>query len=127
MSNVTLYEVATLFEAAEQLPTKPDYKKFPIYTISDVIDLDQSVRWNREEMQRRMENREKEEKRLKEVKKAAIHDAHQMALRYIVQETNLAEDKAALIWDSIVGNYSIYKTSLWNQLQSQIELYNKLK
>lgn len=44
---------------------KPDEKKFPKYNPGDVIDEEKSVKWNREEVERRMDARTKEKKQLR--------------------------------------------------------------
>ena len=47
---------------------QPDANKFPKYKTGDVIDEDKSVRWNREEVEKRKQAREEEVRRLNKEK-----------------------------------------------------------
>lgn len=124
---ITLAELQALFESAEALPSKPSYEDFPVYVITDVIDEDKTVKWNKEEIKRRMAARDEETKRLRQVKKAAIENAHNQALAYISQQTGLPEQKAMTLWTFIIESYKVYAADLWQRLDAQINLYNALK
>lgn len=124
---ITLEQVITLFDAAEKLPSKPSFEDFPVYVITDVIDEDQTVKWNKAEIRKRMSAREAEIERLQAVKHAAIQNAHAQVLEYISQQTGLNSDKSAILWDFVVSNYRIYRTNLWDRLDEFINLYNMLK
>jgi len=124
---ITLEQVITLFDAAENLPSKPSFEDFPVYVITDVIDEDKTVKWNRTEIKKRMAAREAEVERLQAAKKAAIQNAHSQVLEYISQQTGLSHDKAEILWDFVVGNYRTYRTGLWDRLDEFINLYNRLK
>ena len=126
-NKITIKYIQDLFEAAEKLPIKPSYEEFPVYVITDAIDIDKSIRWNREEIKRRMEIRDQEILRLREIKKQAIQDAHQQALLFIMQETGMSQDQAIILWDFIIANYQTRPSDLWSSLQAQIGLYNELK
>lgn len=122
----TISEIQELFEGAEQLPTKPSFEDFPIYVMTDVIDEDKTVKWNREEIKKRMEARNAETIRLREFKKAAIQDAHQKALNFISESTGMTHKQSMILWNFIISNYPTYKGGLWVQLQDHIDLINEI-
>lgn len=127
MGKITINELKVLFDAADKLPVHPKYEDFPVYAKTDVIDEDQTVKWNRQEIKRRMQAREEESERLKAIRKAAIQDAYGQALEYIVQETGMEYEKATVLWDFVVSTYQNHHTDLWVYFENQIRLYNKLK
>lgn len=93
----------------------PDPFKFPKYKENDVIDEEQSVRWNREEIARRMQAYQDEVNRLDEIRKERIHKVNQdvidsIALEFIshkiVQDKEKAYKKAEqlFIYADIIRN-----------------------
>jgi len=87
---------------------KPDPKKFPTYKEGDVIDEEQSVRWNREEVARRIQAYKDEIKRLEDVRLENIHKvnndvieaiAFELDNRYIVLDEDIAHKKATALFN----------------------------
>lgn len=66
--------------------TSPDSEKFPEYEEGDVIDEDQSVRWNREEIARRMQLRKDEIARLEDIRLQKITEVNNDAIDAIAVE-----------------------------------------
>lgn len=64
----------------------PDPSKFPKYKKNDVIDEEQSVRWNREEISRRMQAYQDEVNRLEEIRKERMHKVNQDVIDSIALE-----------------------------------------
>ena len=94
------------YEASRYL--KPDPKKFPTYKEGDVIDEEQSVRWNREEVSRRIQAYENEIKRLEDIRLENIHKvnndvieaiAFELDNRHIVLDEDVAHKKATTLFN----------------------------
>lgn len=127
---ITLNQLKELFESAESLPDRPSFKDYPVYVITDAIDINQTVKWNREEVQRRMKAREQETERLREAKKHCIEESYRCAIAYIMQQTGLVQPKAEILWDFVVSNYQSRPQGapdIWSHLEMQINLYNSLR
>lgn len=125
---VTLSEVQMLFESAEKLPIKPSFEDFPVYVPTDVIDEDKTVKWNRAEIRKRMEARNNEIERLKQVKGLAMQDAHEHALQYMSEQTGMSLTHASIIWEFVITSIQNNRSNLtfWQQLEAQLDLYRKL-
>ena len=69
------------------------------YNLTHIFDEDKSVRWNREEVERR--NTECEEKRqiIKDKQNNAKWDFERAAIKYICEELKMDEDHAQKIFD----------------------------
>lgn len=94
------------YEASRYL--KPDPKKFPTYKEGDVIDEEQSVRWNREEVARRIQVYKNEIKRLEDIRLENIHKvnndvieaiAFELNNRHIVPDKDVAHKKATVLFN----------------------------
>lgn len=64
----------------------PDPTKFPIYHEGDIIDEEQSVRWNREEVARRIQLRKNEVARLEEIRQQNMSKVNKDAIESIAVE-----------------------------------------
>lgn len=82
---------------------EPNREKFPKYKEGDIIDEEQSVRWNREEVARRIQLYNDEVNRLENIRKQKISEVNEGAIdaiavellhRMIVLEEAEAEKKA---------------------------------
>ena len=97
------------YEAACNMSCLPDPYKFPKYKEGDVIDENKSVKWNREEVAKRIQARNDEVARLNTVKN-----------KRIVELKKMAQDTIAhgLINDKLVANvgraYEI-ASNIWNR------------
>ena len=85
----------------------PDSKEFPKYEESDIIDEDKTVRWNREEVARRIQLREDEINRLEGIRLQKITKVNNDAIdaiavellrRKIVLEEEEAKKKAEILF-----------------------------
>lgn len=126
ITRLTISLIQHQLERAADLPRIPDPKEFPVYRDTDVIDEDQTVRWNREEVARRNQLRSDKLHRLLDTKKEAYKKASELGVRYIVQETSLNDDQAKILWDHIFNNYRNSIDNLIVKLYDLIELYNKI-
>lgn len=86
----------------------PDPEKYPKYKPEDVIDVDKSVRWNREEVARRIQAYKNEIKRLEDIRLENIHKvnndvieaiAFELDNRHIVPDKDVAHKKATTLFN----------------------------
>ena len=102
-------EFVKAYEAACNISCLPDPYKFPKYKEGDVIDENKSVKWNREEVAKRIQARNDEVARLNTVKNKRIVELKNMAVDTIAR---------GLIHDKLVANvgraYEI-AGNIWNR------------
>lgn len=102
-------EFVEAYEAACNMSCLPDPYKFPKYKEGDVIDENKSVKWNREEVAKRIQARNDEVARLNTVKNKRIVELKNMAVDTIAR---------GLINDKLVANvgraYEI-AGNIWNR------------
>lgn len=84
---------------------KPKERK---YKIGEVFDDDKSVRWNREEVERRNKLHDEEVKRLNAEKNKMFCEWVLAVKRYIIQETKVKQSKADEIYNYLYGKYHSY-------------------
>ena len=89
-------------EDAYNISTKPDRTKFNKYKETDVIDEEKSVRWNREEIQRRNKMFLDEVARLQRIRSKAITDAEIKIQKEIISELDnkINSKQAKIIYDA---------------------------
>lgn len=121
-------QIKSLFDAAEMLPIKPSFEDFPVYVSTDVIDEDKSVKWNRQEIKKRIDARNNEIERLKSIKHSALKDAHSQALQFVCEKTGMSLQQASILWNFVISSVQHNPNGLtfWQQLAQQIDLYNSL-
>lgn len=95
----------------------PD-SSFQKYGKNDIIDEEQSVRWNREEAERRNDAYNKELKRLTQEKQQAVdtvmNEIYKNIIEYVEFSGDDAERKARMIWSKVYedhhsgGSYEIF-------------------
>lgn len=66
----------------------PDKRRVTQYSPSHIFDEEQSVRWNREQVQIRNAELMAEADRISEIKRNAIKEANQDVINYLHKETN---------------------------------------
>ena len=96
---------ADMFDALN-FSCKPTTK---IVARGTIIDEEKSVRWNREEVERRRMAYEDEVKRLNTEKNKRIENAKKEVIDYIAQQ-GLEEEKAKLLFDFLMGMYRDWET-----------------
>lgn len=108
-----------------RMKIEPDVKDFPIYAEGDVIDEEKSVRWNREEVTRRMQARENERNRLKNLREEALKKANNDAIiaiaqelldRKLVRKEEVAYKKAEVIFNVMILLNTIQKYYKFNRI-----------
>ena len=84
------------FHAALSLPRSSNKKP---YASNHIFDEDQSVKWNREEVERQNATIEQEDRELHEAYYKATADAQAQIIKYLVKEySNISEDKIEKIY-----------------------------
>ena len=112
MSNNEQYysyeDVVEKYNKAFALPNKIKVKK---YDESHIFDEEQSVRWNREQVQIRNAELMAESNRISEIKRNAIKEATEDVINYLHQETKTPVNILRKLFDyvryDILDNYSI--------------------
>ena len=96
------------YRDACSMSCRPDVTVFPKARDGDVIDEDQSVRWNREEVTRRKTAYAEEVKRLNKARNLAVNAATDRAVRLIADELQVKEEKARILWNFLYDKYHAY-------------------
>lgn len=126
MEVVTLEDIKDQCEQAAFDVAKPDPTKFPRYKPGDVIDEEQSVRWNREEVERRMLAWNNEVLRLQSIRQEDHNKATSLAIDYIMQETGLNRKQAKAIQTFVYLKYHGYIPDYVEQLSLYVDLFNEV-
>lgn len=95
----------------------PNEFEFPIYMRKDIIDESKSVIWNREEVSRRMEARDNEYKRLKQLKYDILQSILDELFNTIIKEYNLS-------YEEILECYNIATSAYDGDYEEIIEKFN---
>lgn len=115
-----LYDMANEYN---NFSYKPKNKK---YKIGEVIDEDKSVRWNREEVEKRNRLREEEVKRLNTEKNRLFIKWIDAVYIYIMQETKVKKEKAKDIYNYLYTEYHNYGlVEVLNHLDDLLYLFKK--
>lgn len=121
---ITCNEIRDKIRKWETFSISPDCKKFPHYTPSHVVDIDKSVRWNREQVDIANKARSEESARLI-AERNKLHDqVVDIVKAYIVQETNCNQTESNIIYNYVHDSYT---DDFIDTLDEVIELYNHLK
>ena len=100
------------FEDA-RINTRPDPAQFPWYNENDVIDIDQTVRWNREEVTRKRQAYNDEKARLEKLQEDKYKEVNELVKNTVADHLmdsikhyteNDAIDRAATIVDFAYKN-----------------------
>ena len=88
-----------LNELSRSYTIYPDESLFPEYEVGDIIDEDKSVKWNRQEVARRIEARDAEMKRLRHLKQELTSAANNKLIELLSADYSLTKRQAKLIWN----------------------------
>lgn len=127
MSEYTLEAVKDAFCKVAHMSSRPDPDKFIFYKEGTVIDEEQSVRWNREEVERRNAEYAAEVSRLRKEIGIAAREADSTAKSYIMQETSMNHKQATIYFDYIYNNYHHSIETMIDKLDELVDLYRELK
>lgn len=85
-------------EFLEEHSCKPDRDKFPRYVKNEVIDEEKSVKWNREEVERRNLAFDEEVKRLNRQKSAISQVYEEVIVKVLSKESKVTTSEGKVIW-----------------------------
>ena len=77
---------------------KPDEERFPNCKRGDVIDREASVRWNEEEVERRIVARDEEVKRLNKLKSEISELYREAMIKHLAKEYKISKDEMKVIY-----------------------------
>ena len=109
---------------------KPDETEFPKVRAGQVIDEEKSVRWNREEVERRINARKEEEKRLQqhyyEVRNSYLDDIKKALMRDY--RRSITSDKEfSILWAKAYENgHSCGYREVVNYFEEYADMYTEL-
>lgn len=107
---------------------KPDPDEFPKYKTGDVIDEDKSVKWNREEIERRITARNDEVKRLNTMKNTLSNLYETVLIRELAKDYKISEKETKIIWSKAYDDNHAYGiTSVYNTFTELADMYDDLK
>ena len=120
--NVTMENLYDKVHEYENFNYRPScYCKYKIGTI---FDEEKSVKWNREEVERRNIEIEKEAELLKNQKDLLYTEFISMVKSYITTEIGIGTKNAEKIWNYIYSNYHAYGLAeCLNHLDELLELF----
>ena len=113
------------YREAWSMSCRPDATVFPKVRDGDVIDEDQSVRWNREEVIRRKTAYAEEVKRLNKIRNLAVNTVTDRAVRLIADELQVKEEKARILWDFLYDKYHAY-SEMFQHVDEYIDLISSV-
>ena len=119
-----LQNIYKAYHKAQGMSCKPG-KNFSNPAWGTIFDEEKSVRWNREEVDRLRSEYEEEARRLTSEKNAAIKNATDMAIAYIVEDSGLPLEKAKILWDFLFSRYKTFE-EIFKEIPAFIKLYNEL-
>ena len=90
--------------------------------VGDVIDEEKSVRWNREEVERRIADYKKAERELIECKNNAFERLDTEVCDYIAGETHISTEKSIKVWNWIYANYHDNVYRMFGMLEDIVDL-----
>lgn len=112
----------------EHFSCKPDEKEFPKYNSGDVIDENKSVKWNREEIEKRMDARTKEKKRLRTLYNEVNNLYENTMIKALAKEYKIRKEEANIIWEKAYeDNHPFGMTSVYNEFCELTEMYEELR
>lgn len=126
MKKIMVDDLTKAFDISFEYSCKPDPDLFPNQREGDIIDEEQSVRWNRKEVARRIQARKDEVKRLNAEKNDLYNKAVDLAIKYIQQETKLNEKKARLLWSKVYDEHHAYFDDVLSYLDDEIEFVQEI-
>lgn len=125
---IYLEDLRNEFDALLKMPVDPDRNKFHRYSDPNaIIDEDKTVRWNREEVQRRNDEYRAERDRLYSLYCEANENCVKSAKRYIMDELGIDYDKASVVWNRLYDDDHAYGyQEVLNCLNEEIDYLSRI-
>ena len=107
---------------------RPDEKEFPKYYPGDVIDEEKSVKWNREEIKKRMDARTREEKRLRALYNELNSLYEKITINALAKEYGISTKEVSIIWNkAYVDNHSFGMDAIYDEFCELADMYEELR
>ena len=107
---------------------KPDEKEFPKYNRGDIIDEDKSVKWNREEVERCINARTEEVKRLQTLRNKLDNLYEKTAIKVLAKEYKISIKEASILWKyAYEDSHSSGVTSVYDTFSELADMYEELR
>lgn len=128
MTKVYLEDLMDEFDALLKMQTDPDRSRFHRYSDPNaVIDENKSVKWNREEVQRRNAEYRAEKARLFSLYVKADENCIESAKKYIMGELRIDHDRASVVWDRVCSeHHSCGYREMLNSLEEEIDYLRQI-
>lgn len=124
---ITLERIKKEFESTFKMSLTPDESKFgKRLSNGHIIDEEKSVRWNREEVERRNEAIKEEKKRLLSEYDAEIMRVTDEFIKWIEVTYNLNEKEARIIYSRAYDEHHSYWDDIYDAVDEYCEIYSKL-
>lgn len=121
MKIIKIDELIYLSNQYTDFSCKPSYKKYKEGTI---FDEEKSVRWNKEEVEKRNNLYQEEVKKLNRKKNQMYEELVNLIKQYIIQEANVSDERAAKIYNYLYEEYHSYGlTECINHLDDLLDLF----
>lgn len=121
MKVIKIDELIYLSNQYTDFSCKPFCKKYKEGTI---FDEEKSVRWNREEVDRRNNLHQEEVKKLNREKNQMYEKLINLIYQYIIQETKVSKERATKIYNYLYEEYHSYGlTECINHLDDLLDLF----
>lgn len=107
---------------------KPDEKEFPKYKTGDIIDEDKSVKWNREEIERCINARTEEVKRLNTLRNKIDNLYEKTAIKVLAKEYKISTKETSILWTKAYeDSHSSGITSVYSTFSELADMYEDLR
>lgn len=107
---------------------KPDEKEFPKYKHGDIIDEEKSVKWNREEIEKRINARTEEVKRLNTLRNKLDNLYEKTAIKVLAKEYKISIKETSILWaKAYEDSHSSGVTSVYNTFSELADMYEDLR
>ena len=107
---------------------KPDEKEFPKYNRGDIIDEDKSVKWNREEIERRINVRAEEVKRLQTLRNKLDNLYDKTMKKALAKKYKISVKEAGIIWaKAYEDGHSFGIRCVYDTFSELADMYEELR
>lgn len=91
--------VASYEKVLENYPCRPDRKEYPFPKVTDVLDENKSVKWNREEIERSRKTYESKVVELNKHKNLVINALEDAVVKVLAKDNHVSLDESRKIWN----------------------------
>ena len=123
-NNIDIEKVKETYIKAINMSTKPNFER---PNIGDIIDENQTVVWNRNEVDNIRHKWENKRNELIEAKHRLITNCENDIVKYIADSCNMSESKAKLMFDFAYANKHEYIEDMFSYIEELIDLFINIR